>query len=85
MDLYSLWHCLTPRSSLMKVKDNYIISATKLIGYQQLFGESATQACRQLGYDYILVDDRGRIHALDKNNSKIEGYYVYLVRTYTCE
>lgn len=57
--------------------DKYFVSRVPLSNYQLVTGQEAVEKLREQGLKFIHVDDDGRIRALNKANSYLNGFYVY--------
>lgn len=64
----------------MKYETEVILSATPLVGMQQLFAAEAKDALLAKGFSFIHIDDDGQICALNEQNQCMQGYRVYLKR-----
>lgn len=61
----------------MKYTYEVFITPRVVVGFEQLFGQEATDFLKSKGYQYIHVDDEGNIHALNKENQYFNGWKVY--------
>lgn len=53
-----------------------ILSRVPLQGYTLVTGKEAIESLRAMGFKYLYVGDKGRVHSLGKN-TEFDGYYVY--------
>lgn len=61
----------------MEYVEEVFLSPRYLSGYKQIVGDEANEILKNMGYEFVHVDINGDVHALSKNNQRIEGYKVY--------
>lgn len=61
----------------MEYTEEVFLSPRYLPNYKQIVGDEASEILKDMGYRFVHVDIDGNIHAMSKDNQRIEGYKVY--------